>query len=100
MGYEIVGVPFLLMETVAMLHKFVNGIPFQSAISRQRFFMNDPAYAAKSEKLSRLQAIMEQLCAGKQSFSGMQSATGTIPSVRPVWRPLSPPSPVTPSWPR
>ena len=64
MGYEIIGGPFLLMETVAMLHKFVNGIPFQSAISRQRFFMNDPAYAAKSEKLSRLQAIMEQLCSG------------------------------------
>ena len=62
MGYEIVGGPFLLMETVAMLHKFVNGIPFQSAISRQRFFMNDPAYLSKSEKLSRLQAIMEKLC--------------------------------------
>ena len=63
MGYEIVQGPFLLMETVAMLHRHVNGISFQSAISRQRFFMNDPAYLAKSEKLSRLQAIMESLCA-------------------------------------
>ena len=64
MGYEIVSAPFLLMETVAMLHKFVNGIAFQSAISRQRFFMNDPAYLAKSQKMSHLQAIMEELCAG------------------------------------
>ena len=51
------------METVAMLHRYVNGIFFQSAISRQRFFMNDPAYLAKSQKLSRLQAIMGELCA-------------------------------------
>lgn len=64
MGYEITGGPFLLMETVAMLHRYVNGISFQSAISRQRFFMNDPAYLAKQEKLSRLQSIMETLCEG------------------------------------
>ena len=42
MGYEIVRGPFLLMETVAMLHKYVNGISFQAAISRQRFFMGNP----------------------------------------------------------
>ena len=64
MGYEITGGPFLLMETVAMLHRYVNGISFQSAISRQRFFMNDPAYLAKREKLSRLQTIMETICEG------------------------------------
>lgn len=62
MGYEIVQEPFLLMETVAMLHKYVNGLSFQSAISRQRFFMNAPAYQAQSEKMSRLQAIMDSLC--------------------------------------
>ena len=64
MGYEIVRGPFLLMETVAMLHKYVNGISFQSAISRQRFFMSDAAFSAQSRKMGRLQAIMEQLCAG------------------------------------
>ena len=62
MGYEIVQGPFLLMETVAMLHKYVNGLSFQSAISRQRFFMSAPAYRAQSEKMSRLQSIMESLC--------------------------------------
>ena len=64
MGYEIVGGPFLLMETVAMLHKYVNGISFQSAISRQRFFMSNPAFQAQSRKMSRLQSMMEELCAG------------------------------------
>ena len=64
MGYEIVRGPFLLMETVAMLHKYVNGISFQSAISRQRFFMNNPAYLAQSKRMSRLQSMMEQICSG------------------------------------
>jgi len=64
MGYEIVRGPFLLMETVAMLHKYVNGISFQSAISRQRFFMSDPAYQAQSKRMARLQRIMEEVCTG------------------------------------
>lgn len=63
MGYEIVRGPFLLMETVAMLHKYVNGISFQGAISRQRFFMSNSAYLSQSKKMSRLQNIMEELCA-------------------------------------
>lgn len=64
MGYEIVHGPFMLMETVAMLHKYVNGISFQSAISRQRFFMSNPAYVAQSKKMSRLQSIVEEVCSG------------------------------------
>lgn len=64
MGYEIVRGPFLLMETVAMLHKYVNGISFQSAISRQRFFMSNPAYMAQSKKMSHLQNMMEEICSG------------------------------------
>ena len=64
MGYEIVRGPFLLMETVAMLHKYVNGISFQSAISRQRFFMGDTDYLAQRRKMSRLQTVMESLCEG------------------------------------
>ena len=63
LGYEIVRGPFLLMETVAMLHKYVNGISFQTAISRQRFFMAAPDYLAQSARMSRLQTIMEELCA-------------------------------------
>ena len=63
-GYEIVCGPFLLMETVAMLHKYVNGISFQSAISRQRFFMGDADFLARRRKMDRLQEIMEELCAG------------------------------------
>ena len=64
MGYEIARGPFLLMETVAMLHKYVNGLSFQSAISRQRFFMNASDYRAQCEKMSRLQDITESLCRG------------------------------------
>ena len=64
MGYEIVRGPFLLMETVAMLHKYVNGIDYQSAISRQQFFMSKGDYLAQSRRMNRLQSIMEDLCAG------------------------------------
>ena len=64
MGYELVHGPFLLMETVGMLHKYVNGISFQSAISRQRFFMSDSDYLFQQKKMSQLQGIMESVCAG------------------------------------
>lgn len=63
MGYEIVRKPFMLMETVAMVYKYVNGIPFQSAISRQRFFMNNVTYAERSKKMTRLQQITDEVCA-------------------------------------
>ena len=63
MEYEIVPGPFLLMETVAMLYKYVNGISFQSAISRQRFFMSNTAYQAQSKKMARLQQIQDQMYA-------------------------------------
>ena len=63
MGYEIVHGPFLLMETVGMLHKYINGISFQSAISRQRFFMSNPAYTAQCRRMRLLQNLMDQLCA-------------------------------------
>ena len=64
MGYEIVQGPFLLMETVGMLHKYVNGISFRSAISRQRFFMSDGDYADRNRKMGYLQEMMERICAG------------------------------------
>ena len=64
MGYEIVRGPFLLMETVAMLHKYVNGIFYHSAISRQRFFMGSSDFLARSQKMNRLQEITEALCTG------------------------------------
>ena len=64
MGYEVVRGPYVLMETVAMLHKYVNGISFQSAISRQRFFMGSTDYQARSERMNRLQEMMERICAG------------------------------------
>ncbi|MBQ4564978.1 MAG: winged helix-turn-helix transcriptional regulator [Oscillospiraceae bacterium] len=64
MGYKMVRKPFMLMETIAMIYKYVNGISFQSAISRQRFFMNNATYAERSRKLARLQQITEEVCAG------------------------------------
>ena len=64
MSYEILHGPFLLMETVAMLHKYVNGISFQETISRQRFFMSNPDYLARCRKMARLQAVMEEVCGG------------------------------------
>lgn len=63
MGYEIIRGPFMLLETVAMLYKFVNGISFQSAINRQRFFMDSAAIADQDKKMERLQEIMREVCA-------------------------------------
>lgn len=38
MEYEIVRGPFMLLETVAMVYKYVKGSSFVEAMSRQRFF--------------------------------------------------------------
>lgn len=63
MEVEIIRGPFMLMETVAVICKYVNGGSYPAAISRQRFFMNETTYAAQSKKLALLQKIMEEVCA-------------------------------------
>ena len=47
-----------------MLHKYVNGTSFRSAISRQQFFMSKAAFLEQSNKMSLLQSIMEKVCSG------------------------------------
>lgn len=62
MEYEIARGPFMLLETVAMVYKYINKISFQMDISRQRFFMDSAAFAAQEIKMKRLQEIMEEVC--------------------------------------
>ena len=63
MEYEIVRGPFMLLETVAMVYKYVKGSSFVEAMSRQRFFLDNVTFAAQSKKMARLQEIMEEVCA-------------------------------------
>ncbi|MBQ7870694.1 MAG: winged helix-turn-helix transcriptional regulator [Oscillospiraceae bacterium] len=62
MGYEIVRGPFMLLETVAMIYKYVNKISFLADNNRQRFFMDSATFAARESKMKRLQEIMEDVC--------------------------------------
>ncbi len=64
MGYEIVRGPFMLLETVAMVYKYVNGCSFGAAMNRQRFFLDNATFAVQSKKMVRLQEIMEEVCSG------------------------------------
>lgn len=63
MGYKMVREPFMLLETVGMLYRYVNGISFQSILSRQRFLMGNDATEALYRRTNCLQAIMEKVCA-------------------------------------
>lgn len=53
----------MLLETVAMVYKYVNGSSFETAMNRQRFFLDNATFAAQSKKMMRLQEIMEEVCA-------------------------------------
>lgn len=63
MEYEMIRGPFMLIETVAMLYKYVNGISFQSVTNKQKFFMDSATFEVQTRKMKRLQEIMEELCA-------------------------------------
>lgn len=62
MGYEIVRGPFLLLETVAMMYKFVNGISFRTVLNRQRFLATSAVTEGMARRLECLQDIMEEVC--------------------------------------
>ncbi len=53
----------MLLETVAMLYKYVNGISFQSVANKQKFFMDSATFEIQVRKMRRLQEIMEEVCA-------------------------------------
>lgn len=64
MGYEIAREPFMLQETVSMLYKYVNGITFQSTLSRLKLPENDPVYEVINRRAGWLQEILFKVCKG------------------------------------
>jgi hypothetical protein len=62
MRYEMVRGSFLLLETVAMLSQYVNGRSYETSLDRQRFFMDQGAFASLCRRMKRLQEIMEEVC--------------------------------------
>lgn len=64
MGYEIIRGPFMLLETVGMLHKFVNGITFQSLLNRKKFLVGEGSVVSDRmvRCMNRLQEVMDEVC--------------------------------------
>lgn len=83
MEYEIVRGPFMLLETVAMVYKYVKGSSFVEAMSRQRFFLDNVTFAAQSKKMARLQEIMEEVCAGLDLKDPLWSPIQILPFAYP-----------------
>lgn len=62
MGYSLNRQPFMLLETVEMLYKYVNNITFSSILSRLRVLYGNAIAASLSKRLLRLQEILEEIC--------------------------------------
>lgn len=64
MGYVVVREPFMLLETVSMLYKYVNGITFQSELSRLKQLVDAPVYEILNRRAGWLQEILFKVCKG------------------------------------
>lgn len=64
MGYEIIREPYILMETVEMLFRFVNGISYRSLLSKRKTGGDSDAGQDTVQRLEQLQEIMDETCGG------------------------------------
>ncbi len=64
MKYRFVRGPFMLMETVYMLFKYVNGISFHDILYRLKAHLGGEVPENQGRVLRRVQQIMEQVCSG------------------------------------
>lgn len=62
MKVEIVRGPFILLETVEMLYKFVNGVSFRSILTQRRPTAETEPDERLVRRLEQLQSIMEETC--------------------------------------
>lgn len=62
MGLEIVREPYILLETVEMLYRYVNGISFRSILTQRRAATEVEADDRMVRRLEQLQNIMEETC--------------------------------------
>lgn len=63
MRYHIVREPFILLETVHMLYKYVNGISIPGLLEKWPTTASNPQYAPLLRKFEKLQQIMDEVCA-------------------------------------
>ncbi|MFR0735003.1 MAG: hypothetical protein ACLSHU_13305 [Oscillospiraceae bacterium] len=63
MSYEIIRGPFILMETVEMLYKYVNNISFLNIASRLRL-LRGGMDAEMQRRMERLQKLTQEVCGG------------------------------------
>lgn len=65
MTYEFVRGPYLLLETVEMLFRFVNGLSFRSSpVSQRKLANNSQEGTDMVRRLDQLQKIMDETCEG------------------------------------
>lgn len=62
MEYSIIRGPYLLLETVEMLYKFVNNISFRSLLSRRKLSTSADNNIEMLQRLDQLQEIMDETC--------------------------------------
>ena len=63
MGYRIIRAPFMLLETVSMLYKYVNGITVPGLLKQWRMDPADEKNRGRVRRLYRIQEILDQVCA-------------------------------------
>ena len=63
MGYKIIRKPFMLLETVSMLYKFVNGITPPKLFKQLRIDPASEEDQGRIRRLNRIQLILERVCA-------------------------------------
>lgn len=64
MHYEIIRKPFMFMETLELLYKFINGLSFSNMWNPNHEPRNSPRENAVRERLMILQQIMDEVCQG------------------------------------
>ena len=64
MKYTFVRGPFMLMETTAMVSKYVNNLSFNSVLYKLKLRSGGNVSEKRIRVLKRLQEIMEEVCAG------------------------------------
>ncbi len=86
MGYQIVRKPHMLLETVRMLYRYINGLPLQTNMNRTREWVDPATFAVLNRRAGWIQEIMYKVCKGvdqtdpmlQKYFGKLELADGSV----------------------
>ncbi len=64
MGYQIIRKPHMLLETVRMLYRYINGLPLQTDMNLTRERVDPATFAVLNRRAGWIQEIMYKVCKG------------------------------------